>query len=79
MADVIFDNIAYEQSGQEDTDDGINQIQRVGTFDIEMVCQYLLNLIDEPFQQQTGKSCQYTYDKTDHQDEFSLAEVHATP
>ena len=79
MADVVLYDIADEQSRQENADDGIHQVKGVGTSGIETVGQEVLYLMDEPFQEESGESGQYTDHQTNYQDEFLFAEIHPPP
>ena len=79
MADVVSHDIAHEEAGEEDTHDGIYQIQAVGTRDGELMCQQVLNLVDKPFQQQPRQCREHTYHQGQQQHELSVLDVLGTP
>ena len=64
VADVIAHHFANEQSGQEDTHYRINQIQPVYTCGIEVLCQELLDVLHEKFQQKSGQGRKDSYQET---------------
>jgi hypothetical protein len=79
MTNVVSHNIFDEEHRQPNADDGINEIEPVGTGLNELVRQQVLNLPDEPFQEQTRTSREDADKEADEQHEPALREVSAAP
>ena len=79
MADVVLHDVADEKPREEDADDGVNQVERVGGRDVETVGQHVLDLFDEPLQEQPGKGREHAHEEADDQDEFLFTEIHPPP
>ena len=79
MADVITNDIADEQARQEYAYDRIDQIEPVGARDGEMMGQQVLNLMDEPFQQQARQSREDTNDQGKRQHEPVALKMRTLP
>ena len=79
MTNIVSDDVFNEEHRQPNADDGIDEIEPVGTGFNELVRQYVLNLSDEPFQEQTCTSREDADKEADEQDEPALREVSAAP
>ena len=79
MADVVAHDVADEEAGEEDTDDGIDEIEPVGASDGELVRQQVLYLLDKPFQQQTGQRREHADDQGQQEHELPVGDVRRAP
>ena len=79
MTNIVSDDVFNEEHRQPNADDGIDEIEPVGAGLNELVRQYVLNLPDKPFQEQTRTGSEDTDKEADEQDEPALREVSAAP
>ena len=79
MADVVANHVVYEKHGEEDAHHGVYQIKPVGSRHVELLCEEVLYLADEPFQQQTSQRSEDTHQKTDDEDELVGGKVCPSP
>ena len=64
VADIIAHHVAHKEAREQNTDDGVQQIEPVGSRDGEVMRQQVLYLVDEPFQQQPRQCREHANDKS---------------
>ena len=64
VADVVFHDVADEESGEEDADYGVDQIEVVGFRRVEVVRQEILYPVYQHLQYQGGECREDTYQKS---------------
>ena len=79
VADVVSYDILDEEHRQPNADDWIDEVQPVGSRIGELMRQQLLNLSDEPLQQQSGTSREDAHKKADEQHEACVGEMPPAP
>ena len=79
VADVVPHNILDEEHRQPNADNGIDEVEPVGSRHDELLRQEVFNLSDYPLQEQSCTSCEDTNQQADEQDETALGEVSAAP
>ena len=65
MADVIPDDIAYEEHCQAYTHNGEDQVKPVGSSGGEAIREQMFDVVDNPFQCPSGQGGKDAHHKTD--------------
>ena len=79
MRDIILDNIAYEERGEIDADDGIDQIEPVVGVSMELTRQQVDNHVDESMQHVSSHCRQQAHDERQDKQKHLVAHVGYTP
>ena len=79
MPNVITDDIAHEESGEQDADDWIDEVWPVGPGDGEMLCQQVLDGSNKPLQQEAGQGGEDTDEEGQQQHELLVRDMAGAP
>ena len=79
VPDIVSYHISNEEHRQPNADNGIDEVQPVGSRHDELLRQKVLYLSDKPLQEQSRKRRKDADQKADEQDEAVVGEVSAPP
>ena len=79
VRDIVLDNVAHEERGQVDTDDGIDQVEPVVGVSLEVTRQQCHDLVDESMEHEGRHRRQQTYQERQDKQKHLVAHVLHAP
>jgi hypothetical protein len=79
MTDIVANNMPNIPSGDENTDNGIDEIQNIATHHVDMAGQYMSNKMYQHFQNQCGKATCHANHESKHHHKVLFLHVVLTP
>ena len=75
VRDVVLDDVAHEERGEVDADDGVHQVEPVVGVGGEVSRQQRHYLVDQPVQHRCRHSCQHAHHECQQQEEHLVADM----
>ena len=79
VAYIVFHYISHEERREENTHNGINKVEPVGSCLVERACKQSPYLVDDSMKQQGGNGREETHEQSQEKHKSPLADMFLTP
>ena len=79
MTDIILYDIFYKQSGNQYTDSRVEHVQPIGFRQVELICEQMLDFLNQVFQDEGSQSRAQTHNQAEHQHNLAIGVVALNP